>query len=280
MKKANIRKYKVYKRKKFSHYNYLYEYSPIDLQSSQHSSKGLFNLLSKGAMRYQSNWSDLSRDFYIVECLSTCKYTPRVLDVGCGKSEILLATYKHLTRIDYHGIDLNYKDLKNTLETIHTTQSYSLYHASIANNFPAKITGHFDFILLLDVIEHLPTLKQGLELVKNSLKYLKVGGIMFITTPNKANADNSKEFVCGSSHEHEFTRTELLEYFNSLPKFKIVKEMGSWLSQSKANKLISNSNFAKRIYTEKVGPRLLKLDTLANYYPQYVKELFYEITKI
>jgi ubiquinone/menaquinone biosynthesis C-methylase UbiE len=113
----------------------------------------------------------------------------KILDIGCAKSEILISSYRHcVSPLEYHGIDLNVRDLRQTLANVFTKTPYYLYHLSVENRLPFP-RNYFDVILMLDIIEHMPTLDDGYKLFKSALRYLKPGGKLFLITPNKENAD-------------------------------------------------------------------------------------------
>jgi len=276
------KKYEAYKWKKFSHYNYLFTTNNINynLNSQLTSGEGLLNLLAKGSMRYQINWCDLNRNFYVVDMLGKLSKHKKlkILDVGCGKSEIMISLYRHMLRVEYHGIDLNVKDLMNTLQNKKTAETYYLYHLDLTCGLDMFKDEYFDVIFLFDIIEHLPTLGDGELLLKNVLKKLKSTGTIFLTTPNKNNADDNKEFVCGSSHKHEYIREQLLEMFRN-NNVKVLKEFGGWMSKKMYNSLSTKDKFIEKIYNGIACSDTAKLQIISNFYPEYSKELFYILEK-
>ncbi len=110
----------------------------------------------------------------------------KVLDVGCGRGEILL----HCARLgaDVYGIDyapvamqLSNKLVQRSTEE-ELTAKLGLYQAD-AKNLPFP-TGYFDRVLMFDVVEHLHPweLDQALQEV---YRVLKPGGMFIVhTAPN------------------------------------------------------------------------------------------------
>jgi ubiquinone/menaquinone biosynthesis C-methylase UbiE len=276
----------AFKKGKFAFYNYIFIGEVNNDGCKLESSKGLSNLIEEGDMGYQINWCDLSRDYYITNEIKSLtgklkrklKRKTRVLDIGCGKSETLLTVYKSKVRIEYHGIDLNQKDIIKTIDKIKTSEPYYLYVHNVNAGLPF-VDEYFDVVLMLDIIEHMPTLKDGEKLLKEALRVADPEARIYLTTPNKDNADEGKEFVCKRSHDHEYTRKQILNIFKK-NKLEVIHEFCSWLSDKNYKKIVKKGDkFAKKLYEGRVGSNVAKLETVSNFYPEYAKELFYVLKK-
>jgi 2-polyprenyl-3-methyl-5-hydroxy-6-metoxy-1,4-benzoquinol methylase len=109
-----------------------------------------------------------------------------VLDIGCSMGGLMFSLYKS-NKFDYvAGIDIDetavcmakeYKELNNISDGSVLVNTGSIF------NLPFK-DHEFNFIIMKDVGEHLES-KENLEMAMKELKrVLKVGGHIFIETPN------------------------------------------------------------------------------------------------
>ena len=85
---------------------------------------------------------------------------------GKPKANYLLKTFKNIDSL--YGIDINLE------ESIHNEKSHYI------NNYEEIKGKKFDFILLMDVIEHI---EDDYEFIKDIKQYLKPNGIILITVP-------------------------------------------------------------------------------------------------
>jgi predicted SAM-dependent methyltransferase len=102
--------------------------------------------------------------------------TARVLDAGCGEG-VLVEEYG--TRLAITGVDANYA-------SDHVTQ------ASLdALPFPDS---SFDYVLCLDVLEHL-TYEEQPRALKELHRVLRPGGELFVSVPNLAHLQSRVQFL-------------------------------------------------------------------------------------
>ena len=102
----------------------------------------------------------------------------RVLDIGCGRGEILLLVNKELKEynVDSVGIDISEAAVKIAKE-----------HGEVVQCDCCKLpfrNGVFHIITCLEVIEHLSE-KQQLHLLNEVFRIIEINGLFLITTPNK-----------------------------------------------------------------------------------------------
>ena len=81
-----------------------------------------------------------------------CQTGDRVLDLGCGNGE--LANY--LTGVDYVGIDHNPKYVASAKRGRSGAATVEFLEADLADLVSLDL-GHFDVIVALGVLHHLPT---------------------------------------------------------------------------------------------------------------------------
>ena len=112
---------------------------------------------------------ELSRTKCILKQLKKLKIHGNVLDIGCGDSYFdrrLLAEFPNLT---VYGVDINLKS------EIHDGNFFAL------NSLEHLPEIKFDFILMMDVLEHIEDDKLYLENVCE--RYLSGGGVHFYNSP-------------------------------------------------------------------------------------------------
>ncbi len=106
--------------------------------------------------------------------------TDSILDIGCGSGlfSSIIATEKKATVL---GIDSNQDAIAFCQSNYKLTNLSFEEHTTDEINFPENT---FDKIVLLEVIEHI-TKEQAIVLLKKIAAWLKPGGSLVISTPNK-----------------------------------------------------------------------------------------------
>lgn len=118
----------------------------------------------------------------------------KILDIGCGAGTISLYLASKGKKV--YGIDISNIAIKSCLESARKLGMESNVHFETMN-FPNKIPKEkFDFILLIEVIEHLKNDQLALD---KTFSLLKKGGIAIISTPSK----NAPLYKLGLAHEFD-----------------------------------------------------------------------------
>ena len=100
------------------------------------------------------------------------RQTNRLLDIGCGAGNLLMAARKN--GWDAHGLDVSANAVKHVREL-----GFEVFHGELAEaQFPA---GHFDVITAAEFLEHLPEPRLVLTEVA---RLLRPGGLLWTTTPH------------------------------------------------------------------------------------------------
>lgn len=98
----------------------------------------------------------------------------RILDIGCGTGETLSFLQEFLDRPVLHGVDTSKTAINFAIKRGHA--NITLIDAKQLP-FPDK---YFDYILLLDVLEHI---KDDTEALLEAKRVLKKGGKIIVTAP-------------------------------------------------------------------------------------------------
>ncbi len=136
--------------------------------------------------RYRKIWHIplIKRRFTLIE--RNIRPDMRLLDVGAGARSMKGKIAQRCERVTYKSMDID-RRLPHDY--------YSL----------DEINGHFDLILLLDVIEHLE-LDDGVKMLKRLYELLAAGGKLIINTPN---IFNPNRFWLDATHKVAYSYEEL-----------------------------------------------------------------------
>lgn len=147
------------------------------------------------------------------------KKDSKILDIGCGAGTLALFLAGQGNSVK--GVDLSKRAIQACKKS---AKSLGLNNVSFEKiNFPEEnISGRFDFIILSEVLEHLP--KDSLAL-KKIYSILNKDGILLLSTPSK----NAPLYRLGLADKHDkqvghlrrYTIEELVEMLEK-QKFKIV----------------------------------------------------------
>ena len=104
-----------------------------------------------------------------------------VLDIGCNRAEIL----EFLSNVSYYGLDIN----KPVIEEL-KKKGLNVYYADLNNNL--NIKKKFDYILLLDILEHVVNPS---SLIEKSKRLVLNQGYIIISLPNDYHFFNKIRFL-------------------------------------------------------------------------------------
>jgi len=164
----------------------------------------------------------------------------KVLDIGCGNGNLL----NFLRNCDYYGIDINEQSINQLIKKKIKAKKADLNKEEI----PFK-NQKFDYILLLDVLEHVI---DPIKLLQESKKRLKEKGKLIVTLPNDYHILNKIRFIFNKhltedpfapyGHLHFFpikTGEKLLlkQEFKILKKIPLAPVKPSFIPQSIKNLL-------------------------------------------
>jgi 2-polyprenyl-3-methyl-5-hydroxy-6-metoxy-1,4-benzoquinol methylase len=122
------------------------------------------------------------------------------LDFGCGTglgTELVATAFRESYGVDKRPECVDYAYRLHNRSGVIYTQSF--------DHIPSATT--FDFITLLEVLEHLPP-EGGEALIRELSNALTDWGVLFLTTPAKGHAEKE---VPNPYHLHEYTPKELGE---------------------------------------------------------------------
>jgi ubiquinone/menaquinone biosynthesis C-methylase UbiE len=163
----------------------------------------------------QKNWH--KNKFFVINQLLQPKKNHHILDLGTGSGnfELLFAKkVKRITGVDYNDQALLF--LKKTLMK-KKIKNVNLVQSDI-RKLPKKINNQkYDFIILIDVIEHIQ-IKDAAKLLKEIRPLIKKNGQLLIITPNYKSLWTSIEPV--------------LDIFNAVPKLANEQHLAKFTSKN------------------------------------------------
>lgn len=117
----------------------------------------------------------------------------RILDVGCGVG--ILSEALAIAGAEVVGIDPSENLLRVAKEhKLKTMKEHPLmnltYYSELVEDFAAKNKEKFDVVVASEIVEHVPDPE---FILKHSIKALKPGGSIFMTTMNRT----FRSFICG-----------------------------------------------------------------------------------
>jgi len=137
----------------------------------------------------------------------------RILDIGCSTGELLAlfqrAGYTHLTGVDP---TLECSEIAKRLHGVEVT-------TAVLSEISAEQP--YDVVLLANVLEHIPNLRQAMQRVSS---VLRSGGLLFVQVPDGAHfgADFKEPFLEFSiEHVNFFTETSLANLLDELSAVEV-----------------------------------------------------------
>jgi 2-polyprenyl-3-methyl-5-hydroxy-6-metoxy-1,4-benzoquinol methylase/peptidoglycan/xylan/chitin deacetylase (PgdA/CDA1 family) len=130
----------------------------------------------------------------------------RILEIGSGFGH----TLRWLSELGYTrltAVDLSAPLLQGVREYI----GERLEHLEVADakEFLGRCENDFDFIILFDVLEHMP-LHEARQVLRSAIRALAPDGIIVLRTPNMANALGSYSRYLDTTHQTGYTEQSLL----------------------------------------------------------------------
>lgn len=126
----------------------------------------------------------------------------RILDVGCGCGHFL-SYLKNKGYLDASGIDVSPQQVDYCVKTAGV-------RASLANasEFLKDKAGHYDFISMMSMLEHLPK-DSVVPMLRAACSSLRGGGTLIVVVPNMSSIIASALRYRDFTHECGFTETSL-----------------------------------------------------------------------
>lgn len=134
---------------------------------------------------------------------------PKCLDIGIGRGE-MLSCLLEWGMTDVHGVDIS-------PSVIHFCRSLNLPCELVADTgkYLHDHKGEFDYVTLLDVLEHI-TPQETLNFLRLIQLALKPGGRIIIQVPNMQAVDSNVYYYGDFTHCAGFTEHSLIQIFTTL----------------------------------------------------------------
>ena len=104
----------------------------------------------------------------------------KILELGCGVGAFTYLLSKKLKKGYIEAVDLSEKSIENAQKNIQKN-NVQLFVGDVVHYQPQE--SDFDFITLLDVIEHIP-IEEHFNLFKNISTYISEKSLLLINIPN------------------------------------------------------------------------------------------------
>ncbi len=127
----------------------------------------------------------------------------RVLEIGCGNGLVMWQMEKFLNVVS-DGCDLNVQALEAIMPVSGKVYLYDIFDLN------PELVGHFDIVMMLDVLEHIDDDRLFLQ---TAMKYLKPGGLMVVGVPAHQKLFSKYDRLMG--HFRRYERKELRQLFQS-----------------------------------------------------------------
>lgn len=143
----------------------------------------------------------------------------KILDIGCGKGDVLKIFHQVRPDIKIYGIDV--KDFADFLPKYVEFEQLNVEFNQLP--FPSDF---FDGVSIIHVIEHIEKLQM---ILKEILRVLKIGGKFYLETPHikslfipslnffSDNEGGPINFYDDITHKRIYTKSDLKNYFKYLP---------------------------------------------------------------
>lgn len=216
---------------------------------------------------YLFTWSDLAKFGLVFSYLFKSKLqTPKVLDIGCGVNDVFTLLKRNYITPYYIGIDYDEKVIQKLNRSHEKDILKPKFIQGDAFNINTLINEKFDFVLLLDIIEHVHDKHDGLETLKRSMSMLNDEGLTILTTPN--NFQNRLQYP--KYHDFEFSMKEIKEYIEE-NKWTLLETFG--LDMKLSYNTVKDDSHA---FTNVIGLRNVYYASLQ---PTVARQVMYVISK-
>ena len=185
---------------------------------------------------------DSHQSFVNAKFKQVAKFIPensKILDIGCGDGSII----NFLNKPNYYGVDGDEKNIKALLSKNIKAKKIDFNKEKIP--FEKE---RFDFILILDILEHVVNPR---ELLKEAKDRLKENGKIIVTLPNDYHILNKIRFIFNKHlTEDPFAPYGHLHYFPISSGERFLENCGF--------------NFSEKIYLAPIKPAII---------PQSIKKI-------
>lgn len=187
----------------------------------------------------------------VINCIDTIQET-EILDIGCGPGTLLSMLplgYTHAV-----GVDISKKQIKFAERQFKNLKNISWIASNI---FDLKLKKNsFDFIFLIEVIEHLHK-KDSLKLLNKIYNLLKKNGILILTTPNYGSFWPAIECVWNKVNSINYRKQHINKY--DVEKMRNELYIHTSFREIEISTFFIFSPFVN-LFSEKIAVSLLKFE--------------------
>ena len=247
----------------------------------------------QGSMVNPFDWTHLFRHFVVANLIN--KSNLSILDVGCGEAVLrrILRRGSRIAKFNYVGMDIRKRMLLNAAEDTGKHPA-TFFVTDLRKPWKFLKNNKFDFVIAMEIIEHMNEIN-GFNLLKKCKMKLKKGGTLVLSTPqygfkdlshgykSKLKYNKGKEYY--AHHVREYTREELKKLFGRFD-LEIVGEYGYGTQIKIFEKYIkggtANKGSFRHVYkalTDGIVPKTMAIPLLSYANPQFATFLLYVLKK-
>lgn len=219
---------------------------------------------------YLFTWSDLIKfGLSLSYVMKSGIESPKVLDIGCGENDMFTLLKRNYCKPQYIGIDYDIKIIDKLKKSYPDNSLKPIFIQADAFNvdvIPEIKDTKFDFVLMLDLIEHVHNKEDGLIALKKAMDLLEENGLMLMTTPN--NFNNSLQYP--KYHDYEYSMDEIKAFIEK-NNWKLLEVFGLDMKM-KYNKKEKTGH----VFENVVGLRNVYA---ASFDPEHARQIMYIISK-
>ena len=208
----------------------------------------------RGRMWYSRQFGCLYVYNFILQRLSR-RPLKRILHIGCGEDYVrrVLESNYVVPSEEYVGIDLHASNLQKAL---HFTNAIAAdyYAMDLRNGLGKWQDDYFDAVIAIDVVEHLPTKKEGERLISEILRV--AGGIAIISTPQVLPGQTLRY---SDLHKYEFTKDELANVRkNAKDKFAMIEQFGVNIGTAEYERALATESHWLKKADNFLSPKIMR----------------------
>ena len=177
-----------------------------------------FDVFSECDYNLHWSFSNFNRILMVAGQIAQLPIGSKVLELGAGSSDLENIVKKNFKRDDIKFIKIDGDSQYESSDKITVLDITSKECEAFC-----KITGPFDAVVFMEVVEHLE-MKLVETIFRRISEWLKPEGMLLFTTPTPPYEGKYEDRVWPTDHKFEYTFSEIYDVINK--EVKIIKQIG------------------------------------------------------